>query len=120
AIAIVQVAGDDADRIIATITRSSKKIETGAIKKVSLAGIDEGVVAKISENSYQLMPHGGRRVVQRLIDELVKAGAVYNQNPKVKDLYPEADSAIEADALEYAAKTASPLALDILAAQPQL
>src|SRR5690606_21485216 len=42
-----------------------------------LGGIDEGLAAALREDWGQLMPHGGPRVVQRLVERLVELGAVY-------------------------------------------
>ena len=67
------------------------------------------------------MPHGGPRVVQRLLEHLTKQlGCTYDTEPDPRELYPEATSPIEADMLAAVAHAASPAAIDLLAAQPAL
>lgn len=68
----------------------------------------------------QLMPHGGPRVVQRLLAHLTESlGVVYDPTPDPRVVYPEAASAIEADLLDAIARAASPAAIDLLADQPR-
>lgn len=87
---------------------------------VELEGIDTALAVRSGEDWAQIMPHGGMRVVQRLIDRLIELGAVYEPRPDPRALYPEADSAVEADALATIAQAASPAAIDLLAVQPEL
>jgi small GTP-binding protein len=92
----------------------------GRLKLADLAGIDQGLAVRLSDHRAQLMPHGGPRVVQKLIDRLIEAGAHYDPEPAPAALYPEAGSPIEADMLATLAHAASPAAIDRLAAQPAL
>src|SRR5690606_7522821 len=86
--------------------------------------IDHGLVLLWNENWAQLMPHGGPRVVQKLVDQLLKLGVTLSTvNPKEVDarlLYPEAATALEADMLATLAAAASPAAVDLLLGQPAL
>jgi len=66
------------------------------------------------------MPHGGPRVVRRLVDRLIELGAAYVEQPDTRAIYPEASSALEADALATIARAASPAAVDLLLAQAEL
>ena len=69
----------------------------------------------------QLMPHGGPRVVQKLIEHLTRdLGCAYDASPDPREIYPEAQSPVEADMLDTIARAASPAAIDLLAKQPDL
>ncbi len=87
---------------------------------VDLGGVDQGLAVCLRDDWAQLMPHGGPRVVERLIDRLVELGAIYEPHPEPRALFPEAASAMEADVLATIARAASPAAVDLLAAQPEL
>ncbi len=73
-----------------------------------------------SEITAEIMPHGGPRVVQKLLDHLIVLGATYHAAPSPRNLYPEAGSDLEADMLAALASAASPVAIDLLLAQPAL
>ena len=107
----------------------------GRLRLVSLGGIDEGLAGRVAEGVAQLMPHGGPRVVQKLIDRLRREGVGVGMavgatagggsrddwpaDLDTRRLYPEAGSAMEADLLYAMSKAASPAAVDVLAAQPR-
>ncbi|XAL98524.1 50S ribosome-binding GTPase [Phycisphaeraceae bacterium D3-23] len=80
----------------------------------------EEVTRKHNAPWAQLMPHGGPRVVQLLIDHLLTLGCTLEPAPAPRDVYPEAGSPIEADMLHAIAAAASPAAIDLLARQPTL
>ncbi|QQE10383.1 GTP-binding protein [Planctomycetota bacterium] len=89
------------------------------------ADIDHGLTTLLPHtttpsHTAQLTPHGGLRVVQKLIDHLTTLGATFTPNPSPQTLYPEAASLIEADMLHAIATAASPAALPLLAQQPKL
>jgi len=83
-----------------------------------LGGIDEGLVACLHDGWCQVMPHGGPRVMARLAERLAELGARPADDIAAPALYPEADSALEADMLLAVATAASPAAIDPLADQP--
>lgn len=92
----------------------------GVIRLANLADVDRGLVARLDGRSAQLMPHGGPRVVQRIVQAIVDAGAVVVRPDTIdpRDLYPEAADDIEAMTLSALARAASPLAIDVLLDQP--
>lgn len=94
------------------------------LRLVDLAGIDEGLALRLSEDVAQLMPHGGPRVVQRLTERLLELGAQIIANPAdlsidPRWIYPEAADRFEALALAAIARASSPLAIDLLLDQPR-
>jgi small GTP-binding protein len=118
AVAIVEMHGAPVAPLLERIT-GRDDWPFGRLKLVDLAGIDQGLAVRLSETRAQVMPHGGPRVVQKLIDALIDAGAHYEAKPEPAALYPEANNAIEADMLAAIAQAASPAAIDRLAAQPK-
>lgn len=86
-------------------------------------GIDQGLVVlgeAVGACWAQLMPHGGPRVIRALADRLLACGAMLADEPEARAVYPEAASPIEADVLLAIARSPSPAAIDLLAAQPRL
>jgi small GTP-binding protein len=59
-------------------------------------------------------------VVQKLIDHLAAQGAHYDSAPEPTVSYPEASTALEAEAMQTIAQAASPAAIDLLAKQNTL
>lgn len=120
AVAIVQLHGGGVLSLLQQLTGRAQWVDRRAML-VDFAGIDEGLAIQTRDDSAQLMPHGGPRVVQRLLDHLVNEfGCFYDSEPDAMALYPEASSPIEADMLDAIARAASPAAIDLLAAQPAL
>jgi len=89
----------------------------GVMRLSNLADVDHGLAVLWRPDWAQLMPHAGPRVVQRLIDATVNAGARMDASPEATDVYPEATSHLEADVLATIARAASPAAVDLLVAQ---
>lgn len=120
AVAIVQLFGSDLMNVLKDLTGRASYQDRRAYL-VDFAGIDEGLAIKCDDGSAQLMPHGGPRVIQRLLEHLTQElGCSYDASPDTSELYPEAESRIEADMLDAIARAASPAAIDLLAAQPRL
>jgi len=119
AIAILDLHGHPIRALLETIS-DERDWPLGRLKLVDLAGIDQGLAVRLSDDRAQLMPHGGPRVVQNLIDRLIAEGAQYAAAPEPNVTYPEASSLIEADMLTAIAHAASPAAIDRLAMQPKL
>lgn len=86
----------------------------GAIRLHRLADIDTALVVRVSETLLWLLPHGGPRIVQRLVQWLVALGIrpLAQSDPAVS--YPEARSSTDALALAAVSRAASPLAIDLL------
>ena len=118
-IAILQLHGD-AGPILALLT-GRKSWPLGRARLARLADIDEGLVVRLTENVTQLMPHGGPRVRQRLVQWLLDHGVeiARTDTEPPEALYPEAADRYEALALAALAQAASPLAIDLLLDQPR-
>jgi tRNA U34 5-carboxymethylaminomethyl modifying GTPase MnmE/TrmE len=118
AIAVLQLMGDVGPVLEALTGVGDWPV--GRARLVRLDGIDEGIAARLDGRVAQLMPHGGPRVVQRLIEWLMGRGvtlAAPEASPQ--ETYPEAQDHYEALALAAAARAASPLAIDLLLDQPR-
>lgn len=136
AVAILQLTGDGAVATLEALT-GKPDWQPGVLRVCRFADIDEGLAVVLpgpgpmtkpgpdslleprSIPGLQLMPHGGPRVVRRLIGWLTqRPGVVYQAAPDPMSVYPEAASRIEADLLAAIASAASPAAIDLLADQP--
>jgi len=118
AVAILQLHGDGVIQVLTKLTGRNDWPDRRAVL-CDFAGIDEGLAVPMNRQAAQLMPHGGPRVVQRLIEHLTKnLGCTYDPAPDNCVMYPEAASPIEADMLDAIARAASPAAIDLLAQQP--
>ncbi len=80
--------------------------------------IDSAVAVATSPDLGYLLPHGGDRVVGRILDALAAGGTVIHSAPD-EATWPETDDPIERLALEAVAGAASPLAIDLLLDQPR-
>ena len=117
AIALIQLHGPEARRILSQLTgRDDWPI--GRVFLSQFGDIDEGLAVALGQDAAQLMPHGGPRVVQLLVERLVALGCTIAHDPDPRTTYPEAASHIEADALHTIALAQSPAAIDLLADQP--
>lgn len=120
AVAILQLHASDVASVLQDLTGRTKWVDRRAYL-VPFADIDEGLAIRIDGQAAQLMPHGGPRVIQRLLDHLTnQLGCAYDPAPNALELYPEANSPIEADMLDAIARATSPAAIDLLAQQPSL
>lgn len=117
AVAILQLQGPGAAGILSQLT-GADNWTPARLRLVDMAGIDRGLAVLLTPQWVQLMPHGGLRVVQRLVDRLMDLGATPADHPDPGRLYPEASSRLEARMLATLALAASPMAIDLLLAQP--
>ncbi len=119
AIAIVQLVGET-EGVLRSLTGVSEW-PIGRMRLVDFDGIDEGLAGRLGESVAQAMPHGGPRVVQRLLGRLLELGveAAPPDDVDPRDLYPEAADRYEALALAAVARARSPLAIDLLLDQPR-
>lgn len=119
AIAILHLQGDAA-KLLTELT-GIKEWPLHQARLADLGGIDSGLIVRISDSITQITPHGGPRIVQRLTEKLASSGAVIavagSEDPQ--DLFPEAADRVEALMLHAMSKAASPLAIDLLLAQPE-
>jgi len=119
AVAIIQLQGPNLPRLLETLTGKSDW-PIGAMRLSDLGGIDDGFAVMPAPERAQLMPHGGPRVVQLLLQRLAEHGAVVQRTVNPLERYPEAQSPCEADLLATLADAASPAAIDLLIRQPDL
>lgn len=122
AVAVIMLHGEGAEKILLQITGMTSW-SVGPVRLVDFGGIDKGLAVVLRDGDdalAQLMPHGGPRVVRRLIDRLIELGAQYDAQPDARAIYPEAASDLEANALATLAHAASPAAVDLLLAQAEL
>jgi tRNA modification GTPase len=120
AVAVLQLIGPGVEDVLSHIT-GRQNWSPQRLYLTDIAGIDRGLAVLIrggGEGLAQLMPHGGPRVVQSILEKLAELGVSVDPAPDPMALYPEADSLIEADVLAAVARAASPAAIDLLAAQP--
>jgi len=115
AIAIVRIKGADLDAELERLGFGS--VGVGEVRLRDLLGVDRGVIARWNENAADLCVHGGRGVVSTLCARLRSFG-IAEQDPGLRDAWPEAADEIEARMLDALARAASPRAVEVLLAQP--
>jgi len=128
AVAIIELSGPTAEATSALLAAiAGRDVEVGRLALRDLAGIDRGLVARLSPTRAQLMPHGGTRIVELLAERVVGLGFVWVDDPLDPGtgadpalVYPEAEDPIEALALAACARAESPRAAPLLLAQPAL
>jgi tRNA modification GTPase len=118
AIAILQLCGDTVP-VLTALTGVGDEWSIGRMRLCSIGGVDDGLVGRIADNVAQVMPHGGVRVVQRIVRCLDDLGVPLSTSTDPVMLYPEAADRYEALALAATARAASPLAIDLLLDQPR-
>jgi len=119
AVAILQLHGPDAQKVLQDLTGYEAWIP-GHLRLCDIANLDAGLVVLLNPGTAQLMPHGGPRVVQKILDHLQSLHVAYEPSPDPQSLYPEAKTSCEADMLHALAHAASPAAIDLLVPQPSL
>ncbi len=116
AVGLIQLHGNGAAGIIEQLTG---KRPDRRCRLADLGGIDEGLIVSLHDGWCQVMPHGGLRVMAKLIERMAELGATRSDSFDARQLYPEAGSDLEADMLLAMARAASPAAIDLLADQPR-
>ncbi len=91
----------------------------GELKRCSVLNLDDGLVARISENTWLLMPHGGPLVLRLVAAKLLAAG-IAEKHESVSGTFPEASGEIESRMLSALAAARSPRAISLLLRQPKL
>jgi tRNA modification GTPase len=120
AIAVAQVAGppDGVDALLAALGGRPAPA-AGAVAWRRFGEIDDGVVARMRAGHALVMPHGGPRIRQRIGARLEELGAIEaSGEERAREEYPEAADDLERAMLATMARAASPMAIDLLAAQP--
>jgi len=118
-IAIIQLTGD----VIPILARLTGRDEwpIGRLRLADFGAVGEGFACRLAEDVAELMPHGGRRIVQRLMSRLIELGGepAGPAETDERELYPEARDEVEALMLAALARARSPLAIDLLLEQPR-
>ncbi|MSR42206.1 MAG: hypothetical protein EXS10_09960 [Phycisphaerales bacterium] len=121
AVATVELLGD-VSPVLAALCGSD--ISIGALSLRRFDDIDEGLVARLAPERAILFPHGGTRIVALLAAWLTARGANWIEDPlSIRDgidpmeLFPEAESKVEAFAMTTLARAQSRLAVKLLLAQ---
>lgn len=112
AIAIIQLAGD-VDHALSSLTQRSSW-ETRKIHLTQIPEIDEVIAVKLSETLAHIMPHGGMQVLRNFAQRCANVGIRQEDAPQ----FPEAKDEIEAAMLRALSIADSPLAAELLLAQP--
>jgi len=115
AIAMIRLRSEVLDSVMESLGLGAVPI--GALRLCELLGIDSGVIARWSDDSLLLMPHGGAAIVRMISQKLTELGVPITDHPS--DPYPEATDEIGSRMLETLAVAASPLAVDLLLDQPR-
>lgn len=116
AVSILRVCFDDPEDAFSRL--DIQTVPIGGVRLVSIFGLDEALIARFELGSLLIMPHGGigvtRRISMALEDRGFKKGTVDDPSQRFR----EADSLIEARMLDALSRASSPLAVDVLLAQP--
>lgn len=118
AVGVIQIEGD-VERAMRSIGLA--RVPPGRIVLRNLLDVDRGLVAHWAcdgRGCVHLMPHGGAAVVRAIGERLDAAGLRRADRPDPVAAFPEASSVLEARMLAAMAAAASPLAIDLLLAQP--
>jgi tRNA modification GTPase len=108
----------DADELSQLLrVRLGGDVQVGAVVRRRLLEVDDGLVARWSERSVELMPHGGTAVMRGLVAAVNGIGAAAAARLDDAEMYPEAADVIEARLLATLARARSPRAIDVLMAQ---
>lgn len=119
AIALIQLHGCQCVNALRALTGVADW-PVGRLQLVRFGDIDEGLAARITDDVVQVMPHGGPRVVQRLLLCLRELGMLLESEAQPEAIYPESADRYEALMLAALARAASAMAIDPLLAQPAI
>lgn len=127
AISIIQLSADAPALDSFLETLGIKPVPVGQAALRDLCAIDQGIVARWTPTSAQIMPHGGAIIVEQLCAAIATLGAASTYPDREGGvrhdpcaIYPEARDLIEACTLDTIARATSPLAIDVLLHQRDL
>lgn len=122
AIGVVTITANAAtlDAFLRTLTAQQRAWPVGCVRLAMILDIDEVIVTRATARVAHIMPHGGPRIRQRLAEHLAALGAEVVRPSEIApgSTYPEASDSLDAAVLSALADAASPLAIDLLLAQP--
>lgn len=94
------------------------EVSEGDLRVRDVGGADKAIVARITPTWAQLMCHDGTAVRDGVRQSLLCAGAREADDDDPRCRFPEAPDLLQACMLDALARAASPLAVDLLLAQP--
>ena len=112
AIAIIQITGD-VDNVLSSLTERSSW-DIGKMHLTNIPEIDEVVAVKLSDTLAHIMPHGGMQILRNFAQRCADLGIQQEDTPQ----FPEAQDEVEAEMLRALSIAESPLAAELLLAQP--
>lgn len=115
AVAVIELCANEAT----VLQLGLPALAQGELKRCSVLDLDDGLFARISENVWLLMPHGGPLVLRLAAAKLLATGIV-EQNEPVSGMFPEASCEIESRMLSALATARSPRAISLLLRQQKL
>lgn len=124
AIAIIDITGDapGVEHALAALGAANVPEARPVLRRV--ADADTAIVVRWSATHAQVMPHGGRVIVEAIVSRLKHAGVAQDdfaapaRDPRER--FPEAADLVEACMMDTLWRAASPIALDVLARQRDL
>ena len=118
-VAIIDLAADAEAALDAVITAISEDAagRPSSLVHRRIAGVDDGIVARIDATHAQLMPHGGPLIVRDIAKALRGLGVTW-LDAAPAGVRPEAADPIEAAMLDALSVASSPAAIPHLLAQP--
>lgn len=119
AVGMIQIFGGGAGRLLERLTGDGQW-RSNSLRLANFDQIDQGLAVMLREDWAQIMPHGGPRVMRKLLERLIEMGGVYDADPEAHEMFPEAADEIEAQMLAALARATSPQAIDRLLLQPPL
>lgn len=123
AIAVIQLIADSAAELESFAARLALPLPgVGGRALRRVLDVDDAVVARVTDRSLLITPHGGGLILRRLAEGLESRGIprVSGDAAPARELYPEAGDEVEAMMLRTLARAASPLAIEALLRQPVL
>jgi tRNA modification GTPase len=121
AIAVIHLAGDVAPALAAICGAPAGDWPVGSTRVAPLGGVDRGVAARVAERAAILTPHGGPRVVERLLMRLLELGVelVRAADLPAVELFPEAGERVAALVLARLPQARTRAAVELLLDQPR-
>lgn len=119
AVAILQVFGDVTE-MLRQVTGQAVLDDRG-LALVDLDGVDRGLAVRLNHRVALIMPHGGMRIVQRLLAGFADRGVrmLCPSDVWACEAFPECADELEAMTHQALCKAFSPLAVELLLQQPK-
>jgi tRNA modification GTPase len=121
AIAVIHLAGDVAPVLAAICGAPPGDWPVGSVRVAMLGDVDRGVAARVAERAAMVTPHGGPRIVERLLMRLLDLGVelVRAADLPADEVFPEAGDRVTALALARLPQARTRAAVELLLDQPR-